>query len=180
MMFWAVVAFLLVVCLLPVTFQFDMTHGEDSRWRVMIRCWLIHKELQGKETKDKNGQAHSRRRYLPALLQTDKRAIRYLLARIHLQLNVQAFLQTGDAAQSALFVGALRTLCACIPSLHRKELRIQLLPEFFREYSTINLRCMFCMKLGTLILTAMLLCLKYFQTHQQKESEAMQYGTSHW
>ena len=172
-MVWLAAAVLAAVCMIPFSIQIDVAHSGDTKGRVILRCWKLHKTWQW-ERKKGESQPGSRQKMLRVLLHGDHRAWRYLLGHSRLlRMDVQAFLHTGDAARSALLSGALRSLLTCIPPLHRKEVRLQILPEFFREHSAVNLRCIIRLKLGTLLVTAGMLGLMFLQAQQLKESEAM-------
>ena len=171
-MVWLAAAVLAAVCIVPLSIQIDIAYSGDTKGRVMLRCWRLHKAWNW--ARKKGESQDKRKKMLRGLLHGDNRAWRYLLGHSRLvQLDVQALLHTGDAARSALLSGAIHGIVACIPPLHRKEVRIQILPEFFREQSTVNLRCIIRLKLGTLLLTAGMLGLMFLQARQLKESEAM-------
>ena len=172
-MVWLAAAVLAAVCMIPFSIQIDVAHSGDTKGRVILRCWKLRKTWQWMKNTDAS-QQDRRKKLLRVLLHGDHRAWRYLLGHSRLlRMDVQAFLHTGDAARSALLSGALRSLLTCIPPLHRKEVHLQILPEFFREHSTVNLRCIIRLKLGTLLVTAGMLGLMFLQAQQLKESEAM-------
>ncbi len=171
-MVWLTAAVLAAVCIVPFSIQIDIAHSGDTKGRMILRCWKLHKSWRWVRKKDESQD--KRKKMLRELLHGDNRAWRYLLGHSRLvRLDVQAWLHTGDAARSALLSGAFHGILACIPPLHRKEVRLQILPEFFREHSTVNLRCIIRLKLGTLLLTAVMLGLMMLQARQLKESEAM-------
>lgn len=59
------------------------------------------------------------------------------------------------------------------------NIRIRVMPEFFRAHSTVALRCIIRLKLGTIILTAGLLLPALFREQRRHESEGTSNGTSH-
>lgn len=171
-MLWLVIAILAALWFLPFSLQIDVAHTSDTRGRVMLRCRGLHKTWRWAHRKGESPE--QRRKMLRGLLHGDNRAWRFLLGHSRLvRLDVLMLLRTGDAARSALLAGGIRSLLQCIPPLHRREVRIRVLPEFFREHSTFSLRCIIRLKLGTLLLTAGMLALMFLQARQLKESEAM-------
>lgn len=112
------------------------------------------------------------------LLRRAAGARRFLLRHIHWD-TVQGLLllRMDNAAHSALVCGAAAGILRCIPALHRAKLCV--LPEFFRPHSTVHLKCIIRVKVGTIILTAGMLLLAWLRMRHPQESEVSAYGTSH-
>ena len=92
----------------------------------------------------------------------------FLRTHTHLQkLDVLLLLHTNDAAHTALLTGIIRPLV----QLPRRNTRICIQPDFFRPYSTVQIRCIIRWKLGTLLLTSMMLLVAYIR-QRISESEA--------
>lgn len=181
-MFWLLAALLAVyACFLPMTIQADVHHHDQTQARIIAQYTLLAKEwrisgLPGAAAQFRQSRS---RLLLDALIRADK-ARKFLLHHIHLdRLDALILLHTGDAARSSLLSGGLQGALTCIPAAQRKAVRIRVLPEFFRAHSTVQARCIIRIRLGTLILTAMMLLAAYFrQRRVQKARHA--YGTSHW
>lgn len=192
-MFWLLMALMTVYAVfLEVTILADLRHFESTRARVILRIAGVHKTWRlmllqteqghrlvladnyGAHPLDANQLRQSRSsKLLDALRRADK-ARGFLLHHIRLdRLNTLVLLRTEDAARSAVLSGTVQGALACIPALHRKAIRIQVLPEFFRAHSTVNARCIIRIRLGTIILTAMMLLMAWIREQRLTESEAM-------
>lgn len=194
-MLWLLIAF---VMLLTITIQADLHHFGTTQARICIRIAGIHKTWrlmllrteQGHRLvlADKDsarpldaGQLRKSRgsMLLGALRRADK-ARKFLLRHTHLdRLDALLLLRTEDASRSALLAGTIRSTLACIPAVRRKGVHIRVLPEFFRAHSTVNARCIIRLRLGTIILTAMMLLIAYIREQRQQKARHA-YGTSHW
>lgn len=180
-MIWLIIILTAMVLLAPVTIQVDLSRGAWTQGRVILTCWRLHKTWRWDSRRPAQKHREKQKQVLQGLRHVDVQVWRFLFRRIRLQkLDMLILLRTGDAARSALLSGTLRSVAACIPAVHRRNIRMQILPEFFREHSTLQLRCIIRLKPGTLILTAGLLLLRSLRAQRLNESEAMQYGTSHW
>ena len=180
-MIWLLILFAVGFLLTPLTVQVDIHHSTGTEGRVRLDYLCLHKGWRWDSQQAPPQHQHRQKQLLQELRHVDIQVWRFLLRHIQLQqLDMLVLLRTGDAAHSALLSGTLRNIAGCIPALHRRAIRIQILPEFFREHATVKLRCIIRLKPGTLILTAGLLLLSTLQAQRLNESEAMQYGTSHW
>lgn len=122
----------------------------------------------------------SRSSIIADTLRRADKARHFLLTHIHLErLDGLVLLRTEDAAASSLLSGTLQGVLGCIPAVRRRNVRIRVLPEFFRAHSTVKARCIIRFRLGTIILTAWMLLAAYMRQQRLTESEAMEYGTSH-
>ncbi len=189
LLFFALLAVYIVF--LEVRIQADFQHEEGTQARVILRLAGIHKTWrlmltrtsQGRQVMlAKNDGAHplsgkgfrkGQGRFLLALFRRADQARHFLLRHIHLdRLDALAFLRTEDAARSALLSGTLQSITACIPAIRRHSVRIRVLPEFFRAYSTVKARCIIHLRVGTIILTAMMLLIAILREQRLAESEA--------
>lgn len=92
------------------------------------------------------------------LLWDARRARRFLLQHIHpRQADALLLLHTSSAAATALLTGVARLLPAWLPIQWRKVARIRVQPDFLLDHSTLQARCIFSLRLGTILITACLL-----------------------
>ncbi len=102
----------------------------------------------------------SRAERMARRLLKDKRARRFLLRHTELErLDGLLSLHTEDAARSALLAGTLQGATSFLPPSWRRNVRLAAVPAFFQPRTTVHLRCIIRVKLGTLIITAALLLL---------------------
>lgn len=166
---------LMEILLLPLRLQADLLHHGSTRYRVVLEYAFI------RHTWPTQGQAPGEKRLhrgskLFTALRESHEARRFFLRHVHLdKLDALLLLRTGDAAATSLLTGSLRGLVSCIPPLHRRQVRIRVLPDFFRAHSTVQVRCIIRLTLGTLLLT--MLRLLAFRLRQKARTA---YGTSHW
>lgn len=177
---------------LEVRIQADFQHGDGTQARFIVSIAGIRKTWRMLLTRTSRGrqmmlaQEDGVRPLSSAELRTDRgrllwglfrradRARHFLLHHVCLeQLHVLAQLRTGDAAGSALLSGTLQSIAACIPALRRRNVSIRVLPEFFRAHATVKARCIIRLRLGTIILTAMMLLIAYLRQQRLTESEAL-------
>ncbi len=166
---------LLYAFFLPVTIQADVHHHAATQTRITAHYAFFKKTWQISRFPIAAGQfSKNRFRLLIGLLRRADKARRFLLRRIHLvRLDALILLRTEDAARSTLLSGAAQSILPCIPAVRRRNVRICVLPEFFRAHSSLNARCIIQVRLGTIILTSMMLLMAYFREQQQTESEAV-------
>ena len=102
----------------------------------------------------KSGREIEKNAALPAVL----RALRYLLRRIRLeQLRAEGRVSSPDAAQTALACGCIRSLEGMLrPFLPAERLCIRLNPDFSASDSDVRFSCMLSVRLGHIILTALI------------------------
>lgn len=176
--------------LLPVTFRVDGAHQAATHLRITLKYAGFHIQWQLTDTADgrrlvrmdANGAPHpkppnpGRRARLGLMLRMLARAdhARHFLLR-HLRLDLLdalLSLHTGNAANTALLSGGMDAL-ARLPRLYRRRIRIRVTPDFFRGHTTWQLRCIIHPRLGTLILTALMLLAAYAaeQMHFSKEAK---------
>ncbi len=177
-MFWLMTALLLTAMLmLPLRLQADIHRGQRRLMRLQFtlaglrRQWLIESQSTpaGRQVTLTGSPGHTRQirpsgqqrqtlRSLRRTLQSHPALRRFLLDHLHPeQLDAQLLLHTGSAASTALLTGALQTLVRAVPSRWVRMARVRILPDFLREYSTFQARCIFTVRLGILLITAGLL-----------------------
>ena len=189
---------LLISMLLTFTVQTDFHHFDTTQARICVRIAGIHKTwrlmllrteqghrlvLAGEDSARplNTGQLRTSRGgiLLGSLRRADK-ARKFLLRHARLdRLDAFILLRMEDAAHSALLSGSVRSVLSCIPAVRRKGVHIRVLPEFFRAHSTVNVRCIIRIRLGTIILTAMMLLIAHIREQRQQKARHA-YGTSHW
>ena len=173
LLFWMATAALLV----PVRLTADVHHGARKLLRLTVavaglrRQWLLEvsEPLQGRQltvcgregparTMDMSQMGSGPWQQAMQLLRRNKPARRFLMRHIHLhRLDAQLLLHTASAASTALLTGAVQTLAACMQPGWRSVTRLRVLPDFLRERSTLQAKCIFSLRPGTLLITACLL-----------------------
>lgn len=173
-MIWLMLIILVAVgSMTQLTIQADIRHDDGTQGRVRVQWWKLHKAWTWNSRQPRK-LPQQRMQLLQRLLSGDKRALLHLLKHCRLEaLYMLVLLHTKDAAKSALLSGTLGGMIDCVPALHKGAVHIRVLPEFFREHSTINFRCIIRVKAGILILTAGMLALRFLAARQLKEREAM-------
>lgn len=169
-MFWLLLALLTGYALcLPLTLRADIHHHGKTQARIQLRVAGLHKTWQITGLPGAAAQLRtSRTRRLLALFRQADKARHYLLSHTKLErLDAHILLRTEDAARTALLTGAVRPLT----QLPGSKIRICVQPDFFRPHSTLQLRCIIRWKLGTLLLTSMMLLAAYIR-QRITESEA--------
>lgn len=162
-------------CFLPVTLQADVHYHASTRARIIVHVAGLTKTwhfsgLTGAATQLRQ----SRIRLLLEMFRRADKARVFLLHNIHInQLDALILLCTGDAARSALLTATIQGTLGCIPHLRRRNVRIRVLPDFFRERSTVSARCIIRLRVGTIILTATMLLIAHFRGQRLTESEAV-------
>ncbi len=166
---------LLEILLLPLILQGDLQHDDSTNARVILRYAFIRHTWPSAKHSPGEKRLHRGSKLFTALRESPE-ARRFFLRHVHLdKLDALFLLRAGDAAATSLLTGSLRGLLCCIPQLHRKQVRIRVLPDFFRPHSTIHIHCIIRLTLGTLLLT--MLRLLAFRLRQKARTA---YGTSHW
>ena len=196
-MLWALIILIMIILLtLPAEIRTELRHTDATQLFIRLQITGIHRTwrllllrtavghrlvLDGKnglQPLDPQSFRRSRGSTLLTALGQEKSIRRYLLQHLHLQtLEAFALLRTDDAAHSALLSGALQAILSSFPSFRRKA-RIRIFPEFFRGHSTVLAKCIIRIRLGTILLTAMMLLAAQHRQHQKKARQI--YGTSHW
>ncbi len=172
-MFWVIAALLLALTLLKVTVQADVHRYGVTHLHIRVEITGMHKSWTRTGLPEPGTLRESRGSRVISLLRRSVIARRFLLRHIRLErLDTLILLRTEDAARSALLCGTLQGVLGCIPAIRRRNARIRVLPEFFRSKSTIDVRCIIRLRLGTIILTAGLLLLAYLREQRLTESEA--------
>ena len=180
---------LAVMCAMPLTIRVQGAHLEETRLSILLRWFSLTRRWQLVQTEsgkrlarvDADGrvQLHppdpQRRRQLGTALSTlarADRARRFLLTHLRLQtLDALVCLHTDSAAHAALLSGGLDAL-ARLPRLYRQRIRLRVLPDFFRGHSIWQARCIIRPRLGTLIITALMLLAAYAAGQIQLSKEA--------
>ena len=169
-MFWLLLALLTgSACCLPLTLRADIHHHGQTQAHIQLRLAWLHKtwRITGLPGAAAQLQTNRSRRMLALFRRADK-ARRFLLAHTALErLDALILLRTADAARTALLTGIIRPFV----QLSGKRRRICVQPDFFRPHSTLQLRCIIRWKLGTLLLTSMMLLAAYIR-QRITESEA--------
>ena len=157
--------------LLPVELAVYIRHHGQTQTRLILRIAWLHRTwtFSGFPGTDASARQSSGQRYLSALRSSD-RAKAFLKRHTHIaRLDALVLLRTGDAARTALLTGILRSITAAVP---RRRVRICIQPDFFRDHSTVQIRCIIRWKLGTLLLTAGMLLAETLRRQRLTESEA--------
>lgn len=95
---------------------------------------------------------------MTTLLRESHSARRFLMRHTHAeQIDAQLLLHTASAASTALLTGTIHTGAQLLPARWRSRLRLRVLPDFLRDHSTLQARCIFRVCVGTIIITAGLL-----------------------
>ena len=169
-MFWLLLALLAGYALqLPVTLETDAYHHQHTRTRHRLSISGLHKTWTTDGFSGAVAQIKSpRSRMMFTIFRSADKVRHFLRTHTHLQkLDVLLLLHTNDAAHTALLTGIIRPLV----QLPRRNTRICIQPDFFRPYSTVQIRCIIRWKLGTLLLTSMMLLAAYIR-QRVSESEA--------
>lgn len=182
------------VCMLRMTLQIDLRHDAQTRGRILLRVWkwrhvwhlALVRTAQGHQLVLADQPGEGAKPLSPAamqgtladhLLHTLNRAAkvrRYLFHHLLLErLDGMLCLRLEDAARCALISGTLQSATAWLPPAWRNQVRIRVLPDFFREHSTLQLRCILHLRLGTLLITGcMLLTALKREACAKKEAES--------
>jgi hypothetical protein len=169
------VLLVLEILLLPLTLQADLWHQGSTKFRVILKYAFIRHTWPSAKKSPGEKRLHRGSKLFTALRESAS-ARRFFQRHVHLDsLDALLLLRTGDAAGTSLLTGFVRSLLCCIPPLHRHQVRIRVLPDFFQPHSTIQVRCIIRLTLGTLLLT--MLRLLAFRLRQKARTA---YGTSHW
>ena len=167
------------LCLLPVTVKAGLHCCGSARWTLRVTCAGLHRTRHSGDGRAASRLRPSRLRLLASSLRRADRARQFLLRHTRLEaLDALILLRTGDAALSALVTGSLQSLAA-LPAVRRRNVRIRVLPEFFRPHSSVQARCIIRLRLGTIILTMLMLLAAAFRQRQMQKARNW-YGTSHW
>ena len=160
--------------LLPVTFRIEVYHTGKTTYRVIMKYALIKKTWQSGPQRSSKPR-HKERRSLLGILRQEAKARRFVRRHIRLdRLDALIILHTGDAAWTSLLSGGLQGL-ANLASLQHQKVRIRVIPDFFRGYTTVQSLCIIHVRLGIILLTMLMLLVSRLQ---QKARTV--YGTSHW
>lgn len=198
-MLWILLGILLIfVSLTEATVTFYVWHDASTRLQLCLKAANLQKAWHFRLFRTAHGHRllrtdkdyihplqptqlpQEKDSLLPQALLHENEVRRFLLSHLHLdRLEGLLLLRTGDAAHSAILSGTLQSLLSCIPATRMGRIALRVLPEFFREHSTIRLRCIIRFRLGTIILTAGMLLFRYLKRRHPTESEALNYGTSH-
>ncbi len=174
MVFLLAALLLLESLLLPLTLRLEARHQERTALRAQLQYAFLRSTWPSRRKTTSGKRLHRGSRLFSAL-RSSAQARRFFLRHIRLErLDALILLHTGDAAQTSLTTGVLIGL-ACIPAAVRNNVHIRILPDYFSPHTTLQARCIVRLRLGTLLLTMlMLLGLRL----QQKVRTS--HGTSHW
>lgn len=177
-MLWLLVTLLILAgMLIPVCVTADVHHGARRLMRLHIataiwqREWvaealhgpeglqlLIRRKGDAPRTVSADTLSGSPADKLLPLLRVSRPARRFLIRHTHAErLDMQLLLHTSSAASTALLTGALQTTLLLLPPQWRRISRIRVTPDFLRDRSTLQARCIFRLCVGTLFITAGLL-----------------------
>lgn len=96
--------------------------------------------------------------HMLSVLRRADRARQFLLRHIHPErVDALLLLHTENAASTAMLTGAARTAATFLPPRWRERMRIRIQPDFFHEHTTIQARCILTFRLGTIIITTVML-----------------------
>lgn len=166
---------MLEALLLPMTLQVDVRHQGRVEIRVLLTYAFFRHTWPSRSSQPGKKQLHRGSKLFTALRQS-RDARQFFLRHVHLKhFDALLLLHTGDASATSLLTGSLRSLLLCIPVIHRKQVRIRVLPDYFHAHSSLQARCIIHLTLGTLFLT--MLRLLAFRLRQKARTA---YGTSHW
>jgi len=156
---------------LPLTLTVQVQHHRRTRTCVTLHFLCFRKTWRFSGlawvTSPLRRNPNSRLRFSWRRAVGARRFLRQHTSFVHLDATI--LLHTGDAARTALYTGALRSVISLFPSRSR---RICIQPDFFRGHSALQARCIIRWKLGTLLLTAWMLLTEALFRQQLKESEA--------
>lgn len=193
MLWWLALCGFAVLFLLPLRITADVHHGTRRLMRLQVSAavlthqWVLEAVRQpGGGTqlvRHKDGSSHpistddSRARTAGSLMKTlrhSKAVRRFLRRHIHPErLDAQVLLHTGNAAGTALLTGAVRTAAALLQGRWRQVARMRILPDFLHERTTIQARCIFSLRLGTLIITSVLLLAEHAAQAINREAHSL-------
>ena len=175
--------------LLPVTLRAESAHDAVTRLHITLRYaklrirWRLADSPEGRRLVRMNavgipqpGRPHPQRRQrIGLILRTLARADharRFLLRHLRLQaLDGLVSLHTEDAAHTALLSGGMDAL-ARLPGLYRNRIRVRVLPDFFRGDTRWHLRCIIQPRLGTLLITSLMLLAAWAAEQYRLSKEA--------
>lgn len=166
-----------LVCFLPVILQGDFRWDEKSaRLHLLLRLaglhgqWrlLLNRGAQGHQLTLLDEDGHSRPApeiapdSLPgqalALMRRADKARRFLLKHTHPEkLDALLVIGTSGAARTALLTGTARAVTALLPPAWRGRLRLRVSPDFIHDRTALQLRCIIRVKLGTMVITSVML-----------------------
>lgn len=193
MLWWILLLLMALILLIPVQIRTDGLRAERRVMRVTVsaagwkRTWQIesHPGPDGR-TVEITGEGGTTRRMQPdprhgqrlmrfaQALRHAPMARRFLTAHVHpLQLDAQWLFHASSAASTALATGGLRMALSLLPRRWLRVARIRILPDFLRDHSTLQWRCIFRLRPGTLLLTAGLLALQCAGRALKMEAERL-------
>lgn len=110
----------------------------------------------------------------------DQPAKRFLQKHVCLE-RIDAIIRIHfeNAARTALVTGAVRSLIPLIPPALRAVTHLQLLPAFTPAQARLQGRCIVQFRLGTIIITALMLLYSSFRQHVSQHERKCVYGASH-
>ena len=193
-MIWMMLpALILAGMAVPLWITTDIHHGARKLMRVQITLIGLHREWlaetvgapgerrliirrNGREARSVSSSdiSGSPADTLRTMLRENRRVRRYLSAHTHAeQICVQLLLHAPSAASTALLTGTAQTLLHLLPSRWRRISRIRVTPDFLHDQSTLQARCIFRLRVGTLLITAGLLLADHVARAINREAQSI-------
>lgn len=167
----------ILLCFLPFLLQADLRWDEGRiRLRLLLRLAVLHRQwrlllsrsAQGHQLTllDEDGQSRPAPEIAPdslpgqalALIRRADKARRFLLRHTHPdRLDAQLIIGTSGASRTALLTGTARAVTGLLPAAWRGRLRLRVRPDFIHDRTALQLRCIIRMKLGTMVITSVML-----------------------
>lgn len=151
---WIMAALIVLGALTPVRLDVRILVTEKPRWQVRAALW--GRPLPVLDSARLPRPTHPRPKLPPAktllaALRASGAARETLAQRIHLRVMVCGRINAADAARAALVSGLLNSLVASLPLAWKKQLRVQVLPNFGGGATRFQLRGIAAFRLGTII-----------------------------
>ena len=190
---------LLVLLAAPVQLQADIAHAGQPLARVQLtvagftHAWRLKliRTPEGHQliTAARDGSEHALSQdqlrggvadRLFGELRSCRMARRYLMRHIRLDaLDAALRIHSADAARTALLTGLVRGVALLLPPEMRQQVRLRVMPEFFRDRSNLQARCILRFRLGTIFITSGMLLASIAAQRVHAARRQHEYGTSH-
>lgn len=191
-MVWALIVLLIFAGMfIPLRVTADVHHGARRLMRLHISAAGLHREWVAEAVRGPEGRqlmiarkGRMPRTFSPpslnastadsltSMLRESRPARRFLLRHTHAeQLDMQLLLHTSSAASTALMTGAVQLAVQILPAHWRGKVRLRVLPDFLRDHSTLQARCIFRLCVGTILITASLLLASHAAQAINKEAQ---------
>lgn len=180
-MHW-ILFFLLVIAFAPMRLIINVWHSTLTDVQVRIFLWgvginlrfrmlraeagrqvlFIDRHDHARPIRARPGQVRQGVSLLRAFFRSDT-ARRLLLRHIDLQsLQIAFRLGLANAARTAVLTGAIQVLQQMVPERMRKRICVYARPDFVREETLTQARCIVFFHLGTLLITAAMALAAYW------------------